>query len=58
MDVLKKVVSSIDFNQVLFGENGVSSEMGEYSQLIEGITQTDMMEDLLDLYVKDVMGTL
>ena len=55
---LSRVVERIDFAELLFGEEGISPEMGKANPLLENMMQTGMFEDLLELYIEDVLGTI
>lgn len=55
---LSKLVRSIDFNQLLFGDGQLEQQLGEYGPLLETFSETEAMEEILDLYIADVLNSL
>lgn len=55
---LSKIVRSIDFNQLLLGDGQLEQKLGEYGPLLETFSETEAMEQILDLYIADVLNSL
>ncbi|MBQ8822420.1 MAG: hypothetical protein IJZ82_07230 [Lachnospiraceae bacterium] len=55
---LSKIVRSLDFNELLLGNGQLEQQLGEYGPLLDAISETAVLEDVVDLYVEDVMNAL
>lgn len=55
---LTKIVRSIDFEKLLLEKGNLEQQMGEYGPLLEIFSETDVMEDVVELYINDVLATL
>ncbi len=57
-DNLTKIVRSIDFEELLFGDGALEQQLGEYGFLLEAFSETNVMEEVVELYINDVMSAL
>lgn len=55
---LSKIVRSIDFNELLLGDGQMEQQLGEYGPILEVLSESGVVEEMLDLYIEDVMSTL